>query len=269
LTDNGWQKLAGVLHDPSERDMASTDDNDVPLVLEVSTNTHEVHPPAAEQSTFESEPDFPRVTLKNILQHPATDAVVLDVLVLHKVGPKWLELEIETVEAVLEQQLGHRMSDMNAHKLQAMRTYHLVDTPWHDWNVFLPCAMAVDSVVPDFHIMQVPTVFQCAMAIDVMNAVRTNVKWSTELKRYLEVVHVHDSVMYADAPFGFLELDVSKYVVNPKEIASRWPQVRASGRAPGGDTVTDEQLRRLLDNYKHLKHQQSLREHQLRLVQHA
>lgn len=146
------------------------------------------------------------VTSKNILKHPDAHPIVLDLLFLQKYGPEWLGWEGETLQHLAPQDFGHPLSDLNLSKAQACKTLHMVDTYWQRWEVFLWCTMPFNSFFPDFNVMQVPTVAQCLVSIDVANRIRNDVDWSSEVLGFLEAVYQHDGIYKVIAPTPALDI---------------------------------------------------------------
>ncbi len=222
-----------------------------------------------EKSSADATP-VPAPTVINLFQHPDAHPYVLDLALLRQYGPEWFEWEPDTLRHQVPLDFRTQsLSDLNMQKLQAVKTLHYVDTYWNSWEVFLPCTMALNGLYPDFGVMNVPTVAQCAISVDTANRVRENVRWGDEVKEYLAVVHKHDSVLCAIDPLDFVELDLEGYPVDCEEVSRLWPDVRRSGKAPSGDTTTDEQLRRLLIVHGALKENQAQLRAQLPLLLHA
>lgn len=210
-------------------------------VLEESTQ-------GVDESSEADKSPLPPPTLINLFQHPDAHPYVLDLALLRCYGPEWLEWERETLEhQVLLDFPTRDISDLNMTKLQAIKALHLVDTFWQDWEVFVPITMAMNNMFPDFKVMQVPTVAQCAVAVDIAERMRGSIAWSDEMKAYLEVVHRHDGIFCAVEPLSFVEVDSEDYPVDCEEVAKRWPEVRRARKAPTDDSTISEQLRRLLD----------------------
>lgn len=213
-----------------------------------------------------SVPDVPsRVTTKTLFSHPDAHPIVLDLALLQKYGAEWLSWEPETVRFRAEQELG-QVSDLNFSKVMACKALHLVDSFWTSWEVFGWCAMPFNNIFPDFAVMQVPSAADVAVAIDISKRIREDVPWSHEVTKYLEVVCAHDHVFVPVPPLDFLHIDASHTNVNVEEVKARWPQVRTSGTAPAGDTVTDEQLRRMLNIHQQLSVARSRLRTQVALV---
>jgi hypothetical protein len=208
------------------------------------------------------------VTVKNCFRHPEAHPLILDMVLLRRYGPEFLGWQAETLEHVIPQDFGTSLSHVNQSKIQACRTLHLVDSFWQQWEVFSWLTMALNGVPPDFEIMQVPTVAQAAVAIDIAARIRTDVPWSSEVKTFLQSVMDHDGVHVAVAPFDIIQpspLDT----VNTAEILTRWPDVRATNRIPTDETVEGEQLRRLLTVYDYVRDYQNRLRAQLEILRHV
>ena len=217
-----------------------------PLEDEEATIVEETVKGVDEPTEAESAP-VPPPTLINLFQHPDAHPYVLDLALLQVYGPEWLEWERETLEHQIPNDFNTRsVSDLNMSKLQAVKTLHLVDTFWQDWEVFVCITMPLNNLFPDFEVMQVSTVAQCAIAIDIATRIRPGLQWSDEMLAYLEVVHLHDGIACAVENLSFVSVDSEDYPVDCGDVSRRWPFVRKTGKAPTDDSSTSEQLRRLL-----------------------
>lgn len=202
-------------------------------------------PEAAEPRTEES--PLPKPTLSNLFRHPDAHPYVLDLALLKKYGPEWMEWDQETLLFQVPQDFPTpSISDLNMAKLEAVKALHMADGFWDYWEVFVPVTMALNAVFPDFEVAQVPTVAQCAVAIDTADRIRGRQRWSDEMLTFLEVVHLHDGIVCPIEPLSFVEVDTEEYPVDCSEVTARWPMVRRTRKKPTGDSAVDEQLRRLL-----------------------
>jgi hypothetical protein len=121
--------------------------------------------------------------------------------------------------------------------------------------------MPLNGIFPDFQVMQVPTVAQCMVSVDIANRVRSDVGWSDELKDYLAVVHRHDGVLFPQPPLALVHVDTSLLPVEAQHVIQHWPAVRASKQPPKEMTSEAEQLRRMLALNEYLEqHRAQLRE---------
>src|ERR1019366_1920850 len=217
-----------------------------------------------------SVPDPGGVTVGNIWRHPDAHPIVLDLMLIKKYGPEWLLLEPETLQEIVPQDFSTQtFSDLNLSKVQACKTLHATEGFWERWEVFTWCTMALNGEFPDFEVMQVPTVAQALVAADCAHRIRDDVKWSIEMEKYLEQLHLHEGVLLPIPPLDFVKVDTGHIEVNMEDIRSRWAAVRASGTPPGGDTTEDEQLRRLLEVHGFLEESRSRLRIQLAMVSHV
>jgi hypothetical protein len=223
-----------------------------------TTAIEETDEEAEEKPSDGGRPPSP-ITFINLFQHPDSHPYVLDLALLKKYGPEWMEWERETLLRRVPQDFHTAgISDLTFAKFNGMKTLHYVDTFWKSWEVFVPVTMALNSLFPDFNVMQVPTVSQCMVSVDIANRVRDGV-WSDEMQAYFQTVFKFDGIFCSIDPLDFVEIDGEEYPVDCGEVSRLWPTVRKSGKPPTGDTSTAEQLRRLLIV------QDSLKEHRARI----
>jgi hypothetical protein len=210
------------------------------------------------------------VSAANVFRSTDAHPLVLDLLLLQKYNSDWLGWELETiVQRVQEDFKTPSIADVNLEKLQACKALHLVDDFWLKWEVFLHCCAPFNGAFADFQRMQVPTVAECMVAVDIANRIREDVQWSNEVKAFLDAVHRHDGILCPQAPLDFVHVDVEGLPVDCKEVRERWPEVRATGRAPSGDSVEDEQLRRLLGSWAYLESSRRRLRTQIELLKNA
>ncbi len=207
------------------------------------------------------------VTLQNIWRHPDAHPVVLDYLLLQKYSIDWMTWEPETLEIKIPKDFNTpSLSELNLSKIQACKTLHFVDTFWNRWEVFVWCSMPFNGVFPDFNTMQVPSIAQASVAVDIASRLRNDVPFSEEVDTYVATLHKHDGLLVTQAPFDHLKVDVDIDEAVLANIKKRFPAVRASGIDPSGDTLEDEQLRRMLIVHKFLEENRTRLRQQLRLV---
>jgi hypothetical protein len=210
-------------------------------------------------------------TTINLFQHPEAHPFVLDLALLRKYGPEWMQWEPETLEGRVTQDFNTKtLSQLNYDKLQAVKTLHLVDLFWERWTVFVPCAQALSGVPPDFRVMQVLTVPQILIAVDVAAKLRDDIEYALEVKKFMEVCHVADGVACPIAPLDtIIELDLSDYDIDCAAIKTQWEEVRKSGKPPSSVTVVGEQLRRMLEAHNILEESRKQLQDQLPLLYNA
>jgi hypothetical protein len=198
------------------------------------------------------------VTLRNCFHHPDAHPLLLDVLLLRKYGPEFLGWEVETLEHHIPKDFGtSAVSHVNLAKIQACRALHNVDSPWERWEVFTWVAVALNGIPPDFEVLQIPTVAQALVAIDIADRVRQDVPWAREVEIFVDALFRHDGVFFELPPADFLHIIAPN--VDRQAIQARWPSIRASRTIPTDETIEGEQLRRLLTVHEYvLDHQERL-----------
>lgn len=254
--------------DSAKRLPRSFDDDEPTTVVETTQGDEDENPTV--RGTVESITKTSNVSVTNVFRSPEAHPLVLDLLLLQKYNIDWLGWELETiVQRVQEDFKTPSIADINVEKLQACKTLHLVDDFWSKWEVFLHCCAPFNGAFADFQHMQVPNVAECMVAVDIANRVRDDVQWSDEVKTFLAVVHKHDGILCPQPPLDFVKIDVEGLPIDCAEVRERWPGVRASGRAPDGESVEDEQLRRLLGSWAYLESVRQRLRQQLELLKHA
>lgn len=194
------------------------------------------------------------VNAGNILRHPDAHPIALDMLLLRQYGPEWLTWEGETLQQLAPNDFhGQVLSDLNLAKIQACRTLHLVDTYWERWEVFGWCTAAFNGEYPDFDTMQVPSVAQVLVSVDIANRIRDDLAWADEVQAYIGAVFQHDGVFVALPPADFISIAPIDPPLDINAVMARWPEVRATARVPAGNLPVDEELRRLLTVHEYLE----------------
>ena len=210
------------------------------------------------------------VSVANVFRSPDAHPLALDLLLLQKYNSDWLGWELETlVHRIQEDFKTPSIADINVEKLQACKALHLVDDFWLKWEVFLHCCAPFNGAFADFQRMQAPNVAECMVAVDTANRIRDDVQWSDEVKTFLAAVHRHDGILCPQPPLDFVKVDVEGLPIDCEDVRRRWPLVRASGRAPDGESVEDEQLRRLLGSWAYLESARTRLRQQLELLKHV
>jgi len=218
--------------------------------------------PERQEHTTEAPAPPVKVTQQNLWRHPDAHPIALDMAMLRRYGAEWLGWEAETLRALIPEDFKTQsVSELNISKLQACKTLHLVDDFWARWEVFSACLLPFNNEFPDFRSMYVPTVAQCLVAVDIAGRIREE-EWSDEMKAYFRTVYEHDGIFLPLPPIDFVTLEVPEEV-DHIALEKRWPDVRATQHAPKGETVLDEQLRRLLAANEYLEESRARLQQQL------
>ena len=213
--------------------------------------------------------DLKSPTPINLFQHPDAHPLALDLALLRRYGPEWLTWEAETLEIRIPMDFKTKsLAALNFEKIMAVKTLHLTTSFWRHWDIFSSCVGPLNGQFPDFEVMQAPTYGEVVVAADIANRIRTDVTWSEEVTRYIEVVMRHDGVVVGIEPLQNIEPDVTGYPIDTAMIKAAWPAVHQTGRAPDDATVEAEQLRRMLAITQYMELQQQRLRDQLPLVTH-
>jgi len=200
---------------------------------------------------------------KGLCRQQDAHPLALDVLLLTRFGADWLKWTPEALQYHIDRVFG-AISTLNFHKIMALKTLHMVDTFWQRWEVFAWCAMPFNNIPPDFVVMQVPTVAQCAVASAISRRIRDDMEWSEELKEYIRVVYKHEELWCAAPELGFAAPDATGIPVDPRHVGSLLETAMQSGNPPVDETVDAEQARHLWDIAQYINDFSSRAEAQLR-----
>jgi len=251
------------------RDPVAIVEEDPTVVVETTQGDEDVNPtvPAV---AVEAKSKVSNVSVANLFRSPDTHPLILDLALLRKYKSEWLSWELETLVSKITADFSTpTVSDINLEKVQACKALHLVDDFWLRWEVFLPCCAAFNGMFADFRSMQVPDVAECMVAVDVANRIRDDMQWSQEINTFLSVVHRHQGIMCPQPPLDFVKVDTEGFPVDCASIMAKWPLVRASGKAPTGATIEDEQLRRMLGSWVYLEMARARLNTQLQVLQYV
>lgn len=209
-----------------------------------------------------------RVSPGTLFSHPDTHPVIIDLALLNKYGAEWLEWEPETVQFEVQRDFG-AISDLNFSKAMALKTMHLVDSFWQQWEVFNWCCASLNSLFPDFEVMQVPTVAQVMVAVDIANRVREDVQWSEEVRIFIGKVHEHDGIFVPQPPVDTIAIiEPHDFGIDLNKVRAEWPAVRVAGQVKT-EGPEAEQLRRMLTVHEYLTESRNRLRAQLPLIQHG
>jgi hypothetical protein len=169
----------------------------------------------SEGSTMEKEiaktdPDFSTpLTIRNLFTHHDTHPVVIDFALLKTYGPQWLGWDTTTVLQEIQKSFASQISEHSRAKIQAVKTLHIVNSPWDSWQVFEKVIQALNNNVPKWEHIQAPSLEQLYAGIDIMNAVRAE-EFSDEVKAYIAASILNEDVFYVPPPLDFVQMEVSK-----------------------------------------------------------
>lgn len=162
---------------------------------------------AVEVDSYESpttgqgaEPKPAPFTVKNMFEHHDAHSLVLSAALLRKFGPVWLDWEPETIWSEIKEEFRQQtISVHNRNKIQAVKLCHLLDTPWTEWEVFVAVCQAFNNNVPNFRVLQKPTIAQIMHAVSVMDKIR-DMKFSEEVLKFIAACFLDEGVIYLPPP---------------------------------------------------------------------
>ena len=171
------------------------------------------------------------VTRKNFFAHYETHPVVFDVALLHQYNADWYGWEPATLwREILADFHVSSISDHNKAKIQAVRTLHINEWFWTHWEVFNWITQALNGNIPDFQVIQKPSIAQLVCAIDVASIVRGDEEFNHELQMYVAAAMADEGVFYAPQPLEFCQAEIERLLVE-----THMPQVL--------DTIKDVKVR--------------------------
>lgn len=172
-------------------------------LLKVGESPEETKPKAPKKR--ESGPSPAPFSRKNSFIHHDAHPLLLDLLLLRAFGAEWLAWEAETLWAEVQRVFKQPPLPVhNRNKVQAVRTAHIVDSPWVDWETFVVVAQSLNNNIPNFQVLHKPTPAQIMNAVNILNKVRT-VTFSDEVQKFIAACFLDDGVYYLPKPVRFAQ----------------------------------------------------------------
>jgi hypothetical protein len=141
---------------------------------------------------------------RSVFQRQDAHPVVLDMLLLDKFGAEWLTWEPETIWSEIKAEFGVLPSTHVSNKVNAVKTLHVVDSPWTEWEVFNVIVEALVGNIPDFRRLQRPSPSDLIPAVHIMNRVKHK-DFSEEVGRFVAACFLDASVLYLPPPVDFAQ----------------------------------------------------------------
>jgi len=275
------EKLLVLLEKIGQRiDTSST----FPAVEDADSNADHVETagqpdPAVEKSHVE----FAPITKRNLFVHHDTHPVVFDVALLARYDLDWFTWDPQTLWREIKDDFHvPSISDHTCAKIQAIRTLHINEWFWTKWEVFCWITQALNNNIPDFLVIQKPSLAQLFNAVEIADMVRGGETFSQEVQGWVASCMVDEGVFYAANPVAFCqdeivqllrELKVGEELVGPVQaryqtIMRLPPQVwTASGEPILHETAVDIQVAKLKLAADYLAMRYRQLSDQLRLLQ--
>lgn len=193
------------------------------------------------------------ISHKNLFVHHDTHPVVFDLALLAKYDTDWFEWEPATLwKEIKEDFRVPSISDHACAKIQAIKTLHINEWYWDKWEVFCWITQALNNNIPDFQVIQKPSIAQLMNSVDIATMVRTGEEFIQEVQSWVGASVVEEGVFYAPKPIEFcqdeiLELLTEIQVPNPEQaiaiVQTRFREVMAMPEevwSQEGDPILEE-----------------------------
>lgn len=162
------------------------------------------------QSQLAMDPDYSKpVTLRTLFTHHDTHPVVLDLSLMRQFGVDWLEWDVSTLWSEIKQEFKTEISEHSRTKIQAVRSCHVSPLPWEKWQVFEKIIQSLNNNIPNFEIMQAPTIEQLYAGIDILDTLRKR-EYSDEVKLYMAAAVHHEEISFVPPPLDFIQEEVAR-----------------------------------------------------------
>lgn len=164
---------------------------------------------AMEAELSKADPDHTTpLSIRNLFTHHDTHPVVLDFALLKAFGPEWFSWDSTTLYQEIQKTFSTQISEHVRAKIQAIKTCHVVDSPWTQWQVFEKVVQALNNNVPKWDFMQVPSLDQLYAGVDILNSIRRE-EFSDEVKGYIAAAVLNEDVFFVPSPLDFAQVEVS------------------------------------------------------------
>jgi hypothetical protein len=219
------------------------------------------------------------ITHKNLWVHHDTHPIVLDISLLKRYDTDWFTWEAETLwKEIMEDFHVPSISDQTKTKIQSVKTLHINEWFWTKWEVFCWITQGVNNNIPDFQVLQKPSIPQLINAVDIATMVRDGEEFTAELQMFVAASVLEEGVLYAPEPIAFCQDEIVQLLdqQNPDakdliaEVDKRWKELSARPQEEWENDLeenpVDVQVAKLVvaQNYLSLRRRQ-LKE-QLRLL---
>lgn len=157
------------------------------------------------------------ITHKNLFVHHDTHPVVFDLALLAKYGTDWFEWEAVTLWKEIKEDFHiPSISDHACAKIQAVKTLHINEWFWDKWEVFCWITQALNNNIPDFQVIQKPSIPQIMNAVDTATMVREGEEFIQEVQSWVAASVVDEGVFYVPEPIEFCQDEILELLTEMK-----------------------------------------------------
>lgn len=205
-------------------EVPSVEDASAPLGEHIETVPGPSEDP--DEEARPSRPGIPEgtapITRKNLFVHHDTHPVVFDLILLQRYQEDWFTWESETLwKEVKEDFRVPSISDHSKSKIQAIKTLHINEWFWTKWEVFCWITQSVNNNIPDFQVLQKPTIPQLFNAVEIASMVRKDEDFGPEVQMFVASSVVDEGVVYAPEPIAFCQDEVVQLLEELKSGAEQ------------------------------------------------
>lgn len=157
-------------------------------------------------------PVGPALTRKTAFSSPGVHPLVLDFLLAGKYGVDWLLWEPESVWSNIVHDFGLQGLELGRHAragIQATKTIHANDSFWMDWEVTGWCTQVLCGHLPDFEVLQMPSPWELAHAVDCARVLRKRIPYAAEVQKWMAACLLDAGLVFAPPPLDFLQDDIA------------------------------------------------------------
>ncbi|CAB4131683.1 hypothetical protein UFOVP276_78 [uncultured Caudovirales phage] len=153
------------------------------------------------------------ITNKNLFVHHDTHPVVFDIALLKKYKAEWFEWQPETLwKEIKEDFRVPSISDHAKSKIQAIRTLHIGEMFWKNWESFCWITQSLNNNIPDWHVLQKPSLSQLMNSVNIAEMVRTGEVFALEVSSFIAASILDEGVFYAPHPISFCQSEIDRYL---------------------------------------------------------
>lgn len=157
----------------------------------------------------------PSLSLRTVFSHSKVHPLILDLILFNRYGVEWLTWEAETLwSEIIDDFKQTSISALCKAKIQALRTCHLVETPWKAWEVFLAVSHPFNNNLTDFQTTIPPTPAQLCVTVDTLSRINSQQTYSEEVQRFISACFLQDNVWYLPPPVSFAQ----QYASQPRYL---------------------------------------------------
>lgn len=190
----------------------AVEDADAPLGehLETSGETEDPNEEARDEPEYSGSSSVRApITHKNLFVHHDTHPVVFDLALLAKYDTDWFEWEASTLWKEIKEDFHvPSISDHACTKIQAIKTLHINEWFWDKWEVFCWITQALNNNIPDFQVIQKPSLPQIMNAVDIATMVRSGEEFIQEVQSWVAASIVDEGVFYVPDLIGFCQDEI-------------------------------------------------------------